>query len=409
MTTVFATEPFPSEVHKTVFLMGPTPRDGDTASWRPQAVEALLAAGFDGHIFVPENRGFTFNEWHGLPSQYARQVDWEEEGLNRADIILCWLDRRLRGMVGLTTNDEYGYWKGRDPSKLVLGIPPTAEKCRYQDFYAGRLGIPTFDSLPAAAAAACRLIGDGAVRRGGECCVPLHIWRHPTFQDWHMAQSGAGHELVGGRVAWTSRANGRLFGFGFEPVVKVANEGREKGGEFVVCRPQVSAVVAHMPVGPDPMDTKVVLVREYRAAAATSDGLVWELPGGSSHNLNDKPLDVAAAELREETGLAVAPNRFNVHLPRQVAATLSAHRTSVFSVQLTPEEMAQAIKAEKSAELFGVAEDGERTTVAVRTLAQIALEGRCDWSTLGQIFQVLVPFDAATGIKNLKKRNLITV
>ena len=57
---------------------------------------------------------------------YEDQLTWEDDALNRADVILFWIPRDLHTLPGLTTNDEFGYWKGRDPARLILGTPDGA-------------------------------------------------------------------------------------------------------------------------------------------------------------------------------------------------------------------------------------------------------------------------------------------
>ena len=49
MNIAYARTPLP----KSIFLAGPTPRDAETKSWRPETIKLLT--GFDGTIFVPED------------------------------------------------------------------------------------------------------------------------------------------------------------------------------------------------------------------------------------------------------------------------------------------------------------------------------------------------------------------
>ena len=39
---------------KSIFLAGPTPRDGNVISWRIEACKILEKLGFDGIVYVPE-------------------------------------------------------------------------------------------------------------------------------------------------------------------------------------------------------------------------------------------------------------------------------------------------------------------------------------------------------------------
>ena len=165
MEMIYARESLPDRVTRTVFLAGPTPRSRDTASWRPDALDALRRLGFDGHVFVPEPRD---GPWQ---PGYEDQIEWEDAALSRADVILFWIPRDLARLPGLTTNDEFGFWKGRDPARVILGAPEGAASVRYQQHYAAKLGIPVCKSLDQAARAALELLGDGAARSGGECLV----------------------------------------------------------------------------------------------------------------------------------------------------------------------------------------------------------------------------------------------
>jgi hypothetical protein len=143
MRVFYAQEVLPEEVTCCVFLMGPTPRanSGAVLSWRSEAVRILEELGFQGEVFVPEPRD---GIWL---SDYTAQVRWEDAALNRSDRILVWLPRDLATLPGLTTNDEWGYWKGRDPARLILGIPAGAQRIRYQQYYANQLNIPMYETL----------------------------------------------------------------------------------------------------------------------------------------------------------------------------------------------------------------------------------------------------------------------
>jgi hypothetical protein len=55
-TVVYALEEPPAIFAKSIFLAGPTPRRPEVASWRPDALRILQEAGYDGVVFVPEDR-----------------------------------------------------------------------------------------------------------------------------------------------------------------------------------------------------------------------------------------------------------------------------------------------------------------------------------------------------------------
>ena len=127
----------------SIFLAGPTPRHNPgrktVKSWRPEAIKIFNEVGYDGILFVPEDRS---GKSHGT---YYDQIEWEEEGLTIANCIMFWIPREMRYMPALTTNDEWGTWKYS--GKVVLGAPTYAEKVRYQRYYADKLGIPQSDTL----------------------------------------------------------------------------------------------------------------------------------------------------------------------------------------------------------------------------------------------------------------------
>jgi 8-oxo-dGTP pyrophosphatase MutT (NUDIX family) len=379
---VHAHEAAPDPLHASIFLAGPTPRDADTPSWRPEALRLLAARGFTGAVFVPEARD-------GLWSRdYDGQVEWEEAHLHMADVVLFWVPRELRRMPALTTNDEWGAHK--HSGKVVFAAPPGAEKVKYQRYYAEKLHVPTADELGAAVDLALAEIGAGAERRGGERSVPLHVWRTPAFQAWYAALRGAGRRLDGARLEWLCRSGpGRrwLFLWALRVDVHVPEEGRSKRSEVVIGRPDVAAVVM-LRRDPAPLRSQVVLVREFRSAVRNPAGMVLELPSGSSLDAALAPVDVAVEEVHEETGLRVDAARLRPVGDRQVAATLLSHHAQVYAVDLRAEELAWLVAHE------GVVRGsypGERTSVQVRTVGELLAGGEVDWSTLGMILAALGP------------------
>jgi hypothetical protein len=110
-----------------LFLAGPTPRDAQTKSWRPEALTVLRdELQFKGYVVVPENRGFIYQTGY----DHHAQVSWERHWLDRASCVIFWVPRALETMPAFTTNIEFGYVAGRGQS-YVLGYPPSAEKMKY--------------------------------------------------------------------------------------------------------------------------------------------------------------------------------------------------------------------------------------------------------------------------------------
>ncbi|MDO8669658.1 MAG: nucleoside 2-deoxyribosyltransferase domain-containing protein [Candidatus Buchananbacteria bacterium] len=382
MIVVYAKEPWPGSISKSIFLVGPTPRDKvKIKSWRPEALRILEELGYDGIVFVPEDRN---GKWE--KGEYINQVEWEENCLNIADCIVAWVPRDMATMPALTTNTEWGVWC--DSGKIVFGAPPEAVAVTYQKYYAGKYKVPISTTLEDTLKSALAMIGEGAIRTGGECQVPLYIWRTPHFQNWYQAQKQAGNRLDGAKVLWTWRVGPKkdiVFFFAIHVDVYIASEGRNKTNEVVISRPDISTVMMYKPDRDNIANSDIVLIREFRSPAANC--FVWELPGGSSFRLGVDSLQLAADECLEETGLKINPVRMRAHQSRQLIATLSSHQAHLFSVELTDEELAW-LKSQEGI-VHGVIEDSERTYIEVVKLGDILLFGRVDWSMLGMILSVL--------------------
>jgi 8-oxo-dGTP pyrophosphatase MutT (NUDIX family) len=384
MRVVYAGEAFPPSWTLAVFLAGPTPRSPEVPSWRPEALELLRAADFRGAVFVPEAAS------GDRAPEYDDQVEWERQGLNFADRILFWVPRDLERMPALTTNVEFGRWC--TSGKAVLGFPPSAPKNKYLKWLAGVEGVPVYHTLRETVAAALEGSAGAPQRHGGERHVPLHVYRTESFRAWYDSLRRAGHSLEEARLLWSSPGKGTDLPFAhlLHPRVRVAGEGRTKDNEWVLARPDVACVVLyHRPEGAAPLDTQVVLVREFRTAARTADGFLHELPGGSHPEPGWPPADVALAEVSEETGLALAPDRLRRLGSRQLAGSLSSHHGHVFAAELTAEEIALLSGRAAAGTAGGVAADTERTFLEVVTVRGLLADGLADWATVGMVMQAL--------------------
>ncbi|WP_222106366.1 nucleoside 2-deoxyribosyltransferase domain-containing protein [Catellatospora sichuanensis] len=373
---VYAGETPPDSWEAALFLAGPTPRSPDVASWRPEALR-LLAQLWTGPgrlvVFAPERPE------GGMPHGWLHQVQWEDSCLHLSDTVLFWVPRDLATLPGFTTNVEWGRWESS--GRVVLGAPADAPGMRYLSHYAQLHGAPVADTLDEALAAALAQLRGGAHRAGAHRELPLALWRDAGVRTWLAGQEAAGNRLRSAQVAWTwPGVDGRPFWWAAHVGVEVAAEGRVKDNEVVIGRPDVSAVVAYLPA--DSMsETRIVLVREFRSSAVTSDGHVHELPGGSQPGAAD-PRQVALAELAEETGLRVDAARLRSHGVRQPAATVSAHRVHLFSVELTGAELAAL---EAGPQRHGVAADGEHTALEFTTYGRLLADPDVDWTTVGLV------------------------
>lgn len=390
MHVVYANEALPSKVTKSLFLAGPSPRDAETPSWRPDALKALEAAGYDGHVFYPEPR-------EGAKPDYDSQMKWEQDAMNASDVVFFWIPREMKKMPALTTNNEFGIWSTLDPARVFLGAPEGAPHTSYQFKVAAQNNIPSFRDLNLLAKAVTEYLGTGAEREDGSCQVPLHIWKTASFQNWYKAQTKAGIKLCGAQVKWVLRIGPKfVLYWSLKVDMFVPSENRHKTNEVVISRPDVCLTVAwHRPEGKPASETLFALIREYRTPAVSDDGFAWENPGGSSFKPDKDPYQTAASELKQELGLEFDAKRVKIHCGRQIASTLSAHRAHVYSVNLTADEVATLQKLEAEGKYFGVEAETERTYPRVRSLAQISAERFCDWATIGILHTVM----ADCGIK----------
>ena len=386
MEVIYARQPLPANYKKSIFLAGPTPRSDQVKSWRPEAIKFLEAAGYDGVVFDPEDE-----KYDKLTSlEKDEQIRWEQSCLDRADCILFWIPRDLVTMPALTTNVEFGLYVSS--GRAVLGTPPEAPRNYYLQFVGRKEKIPQADTLAGTVDLALKMVGGGAYREGGECEVPLNIWRTPYFQSWNGKLKQAGHRLQGAKVQWVCRAGKEkhfLYAYALHVNIHVAGESRNKTNEVVVARPDISSVLLYRRAA-DWLDSRVVLVREFRSPACNAGGFVWELPGGSSKDQIDW-LTTAASEVHEETGLELDRQRFRRIKTRQLIGPFSSHRANLFAVELTEAEMTD--KKARRGNVYGDKTEygGEMTYVEVWCLRDILAGNLVDWSQVGMILSVLAP------------------
>lgn len=389
MHVVYVPNEPPETYSKSLFLAGPSPRDSFHPNWRPEALKLLEGMGYDGVVFVPlaEDGGWCQDK----EVQYA----WEKKYLDAADQIVFWVPRNMGTLPGLTTNVEFGMYY--DSGRVVLGYPSDAPHMNYLHHHARKEATYTNCSLLHVLDFALNEIDDGAARTGGERDIPLNIWRTGHFQSWYQAQVGAGNRIDGARVLWTFRAGpdkSYLFAYAMRVNVYVASEGRNKTGEFIISRPDVSAIVAYytpkkLETIADLLDAQIAIVREFRSSASLGDCMIREVPSGSSWKPGEDPSETAAHELSEETGLSVATDRLRLVGARQVAGTLSTHRAHVFACALTLAELEVLKTTATSGQVFGVSNSSERTYVEVRTVRELLDNPLTDWANAGMVVAAL--------------------
>lgn len=390
MEIVYTHEEMPETLTKSIFLAGPSLRPGqeeEMVSWRKAALEYLEKQGFDGVVFVPENRDGKFEK----NFSYDNQIEWEEKHLNVADCIVFWVPRDLEKLPAFTTNIEWGTWASS--GKVVFGAPKDAEKVSYLQFYAKKYKVPMSDSLEETLDNAMEMVGEGAERTTGERFVPLLVWKQHSFENWYKAQKRAGNHIDTAQLLWTFRPQFKnfLFCWILQVNLYVAAEDRvKKSGEFVLARTDISSVcMYHHKADGRFIDTEIVLVKEFRPTAATKDAFIRELPGGSSNKPEEEPEEVAAHEVHEETGFYLDSSRLRSHGALQLAATLSAHKAHLYSAELTDEEV-EWFKSQDGI-VHGNIKETEMTYIEVKPLYEILNEQLVDWTTLGMILTALKP------------------
>lgn len=173
---VYAHQEAPKMVERSLFLVGPTPRQKTGGeSWRPAMVAKLKAAGYDGVVYVPEPED---GNWS---ANYVDQLDWEQRHLFGCDLVLAWVPRDLATMPGFTTNVEFGQVLAS--GRLLYGRPEGAPKCRALDEYWRRqTGLPPLTTMDQMAALAASL--RKVPRIDSERYVAAHLWTRFDLALW---------------------------------------------------------------------------------------------------------------------------------------------------------------------------------------------------------------------------------
>lgn len=381
---VYAMEEMPKKITKSIFLAGPTPRSKNVESWRKEALDILNKKGYDGVVFIPEPRNDKWNE------NYNEQIDWERKFLDASDCIVFWIPRELREdfeNIALTTNVEFGlYCKS---GKVVAGAPKEAEKNRYLIDLAEKEKITWENKLDKVINNAIKLIGKGAERKGNECKVPLFIWNNEVFKNWYEKQISVGNELRNIKVNYVfiMPKMRLLFLWLCSVEVFIKSENRVKNNEFVMSRTDMSSVVLYYKDKDynNYLDTKIILVKEFRSPVLNSNEFVYELPGGSSYD-KKTPEQVAISEVDEEIGLKINKKLKYIGI-RQAVSTMSAHRISLYSLELNDDQFDKIKKLSKTT--HGVKEDTEVTYIEIKTIKEIIESDCVDWNNIGMIMTAI--------------------
>jgi 8-oxo-dGTP pyrophosphatase MutT (NUDIX family) len=386
MIVVYTGQEAPKSYSKSVFLAGPSLRPGqekEMKSWRIEALAYLENLNFDGVVFCPEHKDNVFPD----KFDYDQQINWEDQHLKMADVVVFWVPRDLKKLPAFTTNVEWG--KYEDTGKVVLGYPKEAPKMDYLRYYADQYQVPVFHSLKETLDAALQMLGIGEERRDGERYVPLFIWKTPSFQSWYRSQCRSGNTLNQAELLYTFRPGFKKFVFLWilKVNIHIEAEDRDKTNEFVLSRTDISSVLMYYPAD-SLLDYQVILIKEFRSPANTEDSFIRELAGGSSFKPGEEPEEVAIEEVFEETGLRLDDSRLIAHGGRQLCGTFSAHKSYLYSYRLTQQEL-EWLESQKGI-VHGNIEDTEMTFIEVYRVSQLMEDPLTDWSTLGMLLSVLV-------------------
>lgn len=390
MKVIYTHEEPPRSYSKSIFLAGPTPRTKEVKSWRVEALRILEAKGYDGIVFVPEDRDGNFDKFEAN-YDYDKTPAWEHRMMDMTDIILFWIPRDLNILPAFTTNVEFGLQAHL--GKIIFGAPAEAPKNKYLQFVAKKFSIyPGYYTLEGTINSVLESISEGALRNDGEREIPLHIWRLRAFQNWYQAQKNAGNRLDGAKIEWIGRPHREpkaIYMVALKANIHVTKENRNKLNEFVLLRPDISSILLYHR-NTDLIRTEVVLIKEFRSPASTTDGFIWELSSGSSYRLHD-PLDNAVEEIYEEIGLRISKDRLSSHGSRQLAGTVLGHKAHLFSVEITDSEL-EWIKKQQGIPRGADYPDnptGEQAYTEVVTLREIMAKELVDWANIGMIRTVL--------------------
>lgn len=398
-------QPLPTEVTKSIFLLGPIPRTPKTKplSWKPEAYRLLEELGYDGVVYDPEHEEAP----DGNVVNYNKkpQIDWEVEAMRRADVIVAWIPRQFPDMPAMTSNIELGEWF--KSGKLILGYPKDTSRMDYINYRSTqwlrkiyKWQVPVYNDLKQTLSVALEWIGAGALRAGPETTIPLNVWQDRTFRQWYSQLKMAGHTLENFNVEYVfcrqQQVNGqpKIRLWAMRPKVRINRESRFKDNEVVICRPAIVSVLMYHKSGDNIKDWDLVLVKEYRPAVMNFRGMVYELPGGSIEPL-EGPFDLntilnsATNEVFEETGLPIERNRLCELDVRQAMATMVACEHHLYTYELNAAEFRELTNS-ISNDGIPIEDNAEHTLPVVAKIGEVLATPSqlpIDWLNMGMIMK----------------------
>ena len=371
MHKIYFGEDPPYKFSKSLFLAGPSIRkEQEGTSWRKEALRILSDIGYNGVVYLPENRNGKLEPNH--------DDNWETRALETCDCIVMWLPCQMDTLPCLTSRLEYGRFA--DSRRLVLGIPEDAEQMSFIRHDAHKLKLPISETLTQTLVRALEFIGDGAERSLAERCIPLIIWNTPQWKSYYKNLLDTGNRLESAKVLYNIGSNDEIGITLIRPSIYIAAEDRIKDVETVIARADTTATCLWKET--DDQDIEIVLVEEFRSACRNKAGMIFELPGGACDG-DENAQEGAHREVLEETKLDMDMERLKYIGARQTYGTLLSHQAHLFSYHLNDEEMKWIKNHQEVAR--GVKSEGEKTFAKVVKLSDVKSGGIVDWATLGQI------------------------
>jgi 8-oxo-dGTP pyrophosphatase MutT (NUDIX family) len=379
---IFSDQPLPKSIQKSIFLAGPSPRHKNIHDWKKDALTIFEKLRYDGTIFLPVPKNKFYGSDDDKNWTYDNQISWECKARSLADLILFWIPRDIEhGMPGFTTNIEFG--EDLHSGKILYGRPNNAEKCRYLDYRILETQTTIYTDLESIIQQAISLLGEGALRKNGEVYVPLFIWQTEQFQLWYTNLKNNGNELIEAKLLHFFKISEQVFSFILLTKIWITKEKRLKSNEFIFSRKDISAVIPYFQKN---SETFFVFVKEFRSSVRNIQGMVYELPSGSSFQSNISPLSTIHHEFLEEVGIDISDlQRFQFMTTKQLCSTLSTHCCHLFKLELHSDEFLQIQKSIQEKKSFGVSEDTENISLEIISLKDIS-QYPIDFSILGMIF-----------------------
>jgi len=152
-------------IASSIFLAGPTVQGVRRTPWRADALAWLAANGHTGTVVIPEFRDGAFEDRCGpvfgeppspVPNMRATShniLRWETTGIETVTVVVFWMPFQIAAqgtpasLPGFTTRAEVSRELVRDPSRIVLGMPPGALSGGHIRYHAHHAGVPITTTL----------------------------------------------------------------------------------------------------------------------------------------------------------------------------------------------------------------------------------------------------------------------